>query len=146
MNETFYGIEGERIKMSNSNESKELVEIHKTMTNLKRNKDREHQILYILGYLNEMLINPEYPYPDVVSFNIVIHSLGNFGFLGLMYEYFCIMIEYGLRPNVITFTSMLHAYKRHNDVESFYGILDLMQRMGVKHNAHTSHVLSHGLL
>jgi pentatricopeptide repeat protein len=110
------------------------LKINRKMTTM---KTKESELLKLVGCLNDMLSNPNFPFPDIVSFNIVIDALGKFGHLGVMIDFFCVMIEYGLRPNVITFTSMIDAYITSHDHINMYAIISLMERMGIAWNDHT---------
>lgn len=100
-------------------------------------KKKEKNLLKLSSILSQMLIDPDLPFPDVVSFNILIDALGKHGYLSAMNEYFCMMIEYGIRPTVITFTSMLDAYINHKYIEEAKRIIDLMDIMGIEWNDFT---------
>lgn len=118
------------IMIRSSKEKEERLYLHRKMTNWKHSRNIQN----ILHILHNMLNNPEFPYPDVVSFNIVIDALGRTGWLDIMEEYFVFMMEYGVRPNVITFTCMMDACVNCLDVNRFYGTLFLMNNMGISGN------------
>lgn len=120
-------------------EASETKRMNRAMSKLRHD---EKDLLQMVSVFQSMLDDPDVPFPDVVSFNIVIDTLGKHGHLPFMIEYFCIMIEYGIRPSVITFTSMLDACTKQNDVHQACILLQIMQAMGIESNEITRTVLS----
>lgn len=119
-------------------ETRLLLECNRTMTSLKR-AGRYETALRIMSLL---LCDPDYPFPDKISYNIAIDCFGKLGCARAMWDMFVRMIEEGgFRPDVRTFTSMLHSYKSVNDETSACHVLQLMRRMGVRENDHTRSVL-----
>lgn len=105
---------------------------NRRMTEMKR----EGRCEDVVDVLHRLCSDPDYPFPDRVSFNIAIDALGRASRHDLMEETFRRMLEDGHRPDVRTFTSMLHSYAR-SDFQAFASTYDLMRRMGVTPNERT---------
>lgn len=93
--------------------------------------------------VHEVLFNEKstLPYPDNVTFNIIIDYLGKHNNLSDMFEFFFVMMENGCRPTIITFTSMINAFVKnasffYKEMIAYYlnYILRFMAFMGIQHN------------
>lgn len=78
-----------------------------------------------------------YPFPDRVSYNIVIDALGKARQFEMMESAFMSMLSAGFSPDVRTFTSMVHAYANSRRGVEALGVLETMDRLGIEPNVCT---------
>ena len=107
------------------------------MTALK-NQARYDEVVNVMW---QLCVDEKYPFPDKISYNILIDALGKAGRYETMEVAFKSMIRAGFQPDVRTFTSMLHAYGKVRQGMSILATLDIMQAYGIQPNVRTYTVL-----
>lgn len=120
--------EMEVLRVTREEEAAALVRCNRLMTERKRAGDAAGAC----AILYQMRHEPRFPYPDVVSFNIAIDACGKAGDVPTMDALFLDMFEQALRPNVRTFTSMIHAHGRRGNRMRVAALLSEMQAMGIE--------------
>ena len=112
-----------------------ISDYNKRLSDLKKVNDM-HQSLDLM---EKLLFNEKYPHCDRVSFNILIDLMGRNGYIDEMFYFFEQLLE-EFRPDVRTFTSMLHATKKYRPAY-FLDILQLMRNMNIQPTYKTMDVI-----
>lgn len=88
----------------------EIMKYNKSLTRLKKGKNYSELFYMFLSLINDV----NFPFPDIVTFNIVIDTFGELSMKCHMDYWFVYLIEYGIRPNVRTFGSLFHWCSKNN--------------------------------
>lgn len=121
--------------------SESIVKYNKLLSACKKNRD--DSAFFRLTY--ELIFNQEssLPYPDSVTFNIVIDYLGKKNAIADMFDFFFFKMESGFRPTIITFGSMLNGIARSKEfledatlLQYLNYIIQFMNMMGIRPNHH----------
>ncbi|VVA95931.1 unnamed protein product [Arabis nemorensis] len=97
----------------------------------------------VLRTIQEFLLDVPAKYGveiDAVSFNIVIKSFCEMGFLDKAYLTMMQMERYGLKPDVVTYTTLISAFYKHERYVIGNGLWNLMVLKGCRPNLTTFNV------
>ena len=100
----------------------------------------------VLEIMNLLLFKDFMPYPDAITFNIVIDAIGKQGLLDEMENYFFLMFDMGSKPNIRTFCTTFNCCILHYDTQRLPYFIYLMNAMGIQWNRWTIDTMSKALV